>query len=227
MFLELARLSSLVNVVAELRGVQHAPRFEHAFDGALFQTARSSGAGDVVRARRQRADALGAGGAPPLGRRALHRFRQARVERAEAGSENLLCTPSGCRTACTTHNSPACDTGVHDAMQRVIRLGRNSGNSSNSWGDTEEGRLHFCVPGGTKSLSTSIRCGVRRTQQAPLKLHEETWAGLLQNQGLRISQETEIVPGCAVSVARPACPDNSPVSPGPGRVIKEHVGLDT
>ena len=54
------------------------------------------------------------------------------------------------------------------------------------------------------------------TQQAPLKLHEETWAGLLQNQGLRISQEVEIVPVCAVSVARPACPDNSPVSPGPG-----------
>ena len=103
-----------------------------------------------MRARRRRADALGAGGAPLLGRRALRRFRQARVERVEAGSdnvdcvssftrceshiarshrvdvtmhENLLCTSSGCRIACTTHNSPACDTGVHDAMQRVIRLG--------------------------------------------------------------------------------------------------------
>ena len=61
--------------------------------------------------------------------------------------ENLLDTSSGCRTACTTHNSPACETGVHDALQRVIRLGRNSGNSFNSWGDTEEGGLHFCVPG--------------------------------------------------------------------------------
>ena len=61
--------------------------------------------------------------------------------------ENLFDTSSGCRTACTTHDSPACDTGVHDAMQRVIRLGRNSGNSFNSWGDTEEGRLHFCVLG--------------------------------------------------------------------------------
>ena len=55
------------------------------------------------------------------------------------------------------------------------------------------------------------------TQQAPLKLHEETWAGLLQNQGLRISQEVEIAPGCAVSVARPACPDNS---------LQCHLGLE-
>ena len=62
--------------------------------------------------------------------------------------ENLLCSSSGCRTACITHNSPACDTGVHDAMQRVIRLGRNSGNSSNSRGDTEAGGKRFCVPGG-------------------------------------------------------------------------------
>ena len=95
----------------------------------------------------------------------MRRFRQALVERAEAGSDNfdfassfmryesriarshrinvtlhehLLCTSSGCRAACTTHNSPACGTGVHDAMQRVIRLRRNSG-TSNSWGETEEG----------------------------------------------------------------------------------------
>ena len=49
----------------------------------------------------------------------------------------------------------------------------------------------FCVPGETKSLSTSTRSGVRRsvvcesahTQQTPLKMHVETWAGLLRNQG--------------------------------------------
>ena len=78
----------------------------------------------------------------------------------------------------------------------------------------------------------STRRGVRRpavdesahTQQAPLKLHEETWAGLLTNQGLKISQEAEIVPGCAVSVASPSCPDNSPVLPGPGRVIRNMLG---
>ena len=40
-----------------------------------------------------------------------------------------------CRTACTTPNSPPCDTGVYDAMQRVIRLGRNSGNSFNFVGE--------------------------------------------------------------------------------------------
>ena len=47
------------------------------------------------------------------------------------------------------------------------------------------------------------RCGVRRPavdefahpQQAPPKLHEETWAGLLNRQGPRISREVEIIPG--------------------------------
>ena len=104
-----------------------------------------------------------------------------------------MCSSSGCRTARTTHNSSACDTGVLDAT-RVIRLGRNSGNSSSSRGDTEAGRQRFCVPGGTKSLSTSTRSGVRRsavyesahTQQTPLKMHEETWAGLLRDQGPKI-----------------------------------------
>ena len=58
-------------------------------------------------------------------------------------------------------------------------------------------------------MSTCTRAGVRRPaveklaspQQASLKLHEETWAGLLQNQGLGIFQEVEIVPGWAVRVA--------------------------
>ena len=61
-------------------------------------------------------------------------------------------------------------------------------------------------------------------QQAPLKLHEETWAGLLQNQGLRISREVKIIPGCAATVACPPCPDNSLVSPGPGRVVRNMLG---
>ena len=38
---------------------------------------------------------------------------------------------------------------------------------------------------------------------------------------LRIFQEVEIVPGCAVQVACPSCPDNSPVSPGPGWSLME------
>ena len=62
----------------------------------------------------------------------------------------------------------------------------------------------------------STRLGVGRPaveklaspQQAPGRLHEETWAGLLQKQGLRISQEVGIIPGCAAVDARPSCPDH-------------------
>ena len=87
--------------------------------------------------------------------------------------------------------------------------------SENSLGDTEAGGQRFYVPGGTKSLSTSTRTGVRRsgvyesahTQQTPLKLHVETWEGLVRNQGPKIFWEVEIVPGCAVHVACPSCPD--------------------
>ena len=102
----------------------------------------------------------------------------------------------------------------------------------NSVGDTEDGRRLSCVFGRTKSLSTCARTGVRRPaleklaspQQASLKLHEETWAGLLKNQCLGVSQEVEIVPGCAVRVARPSCPDYYPESPGPGIVIRNMLG---
>ena len=46
----------------------------------------------------------------------------------------------------------------------------------------------------------------------------------LQKQGLGISQEVEIVPGCAVAVACPSCLDSSLVSRGPGRVIRNMLG---
>ena len=61
----------------------------------------------------------------------------------------------------------------------------------------------------------STRFGVRRSaveklaspQQTSPKLHVEALAGLLQKQGRRFSQEEEIVPECAVSVACPSCLD--------------------
>ena len=34
----------------------------------------------------------------------------------------------------------------------------------------------------------------------------------------------EIVPGCAVTVACPSCPDHSPEPPGPGRIIRNMLG---
>ena len=63
-----------------------------------------------------------------------------------------------------------------------------------------------------------------QTQQTPLKMHVETWAGLLRNQGPKIFREVEIVPGCAVAVACPSCPDYSPEPPGPGRIIRNMLG---
>ena len=66
--------------------------------------------------------------------------------------------------------------------------------SSNSVGDGVVRGRGVCVPGGTKSLSTSARCGVWRpavdelaqTQQASRKMHVETCVGLLQGPDLRI-----------------------------------------
>ena len=100
----------------------------------------------------------------------------------------------------------------------------------NSVGDTEDGGRLSCVSGGTKSMSTSTRTGVRRsavygsahTQQTLLKMHVETWAGLLRNQG--IFREVEIVPGCAAVVACPSCPDYSPELPAQGTIIRNMLG---
>ena len=114
--------------------------------------------------------------------------------------------------------------GLHDACFLL--------NSHNTVGDWAVRGRGVCVLGETKTLSISTRLGVRRPavgefaspQQAPLKLHEETWAGLLKNQGLRISQEVEIVPGCAVLVACPSCPDHSSEPPGPDRTTRNTLG---
>ena len=88
------------------------------------------------------------------------------------------------------------------------------------------------VRGRTKAPSKSARIGVRcpaveklaSPQQAPGSLHGEMWAGILQKQGPKIFREVEIVPGCAVRVVRPSCPDYSPEPPGPGRIIRNILG---
>ena len=102
----------------------------------------------------------------------------------------------------------------------------------NSLGDGAARGRGVCVLGGTKSLSTITRTRVRRsavygsphTQQTLLKLHVETWEGLLRNQGPKIFREVEIVPGCAVRVACPSCPDYYPEPPGPGRIFRNMLG---
>ena len=113
-----------------------------------------------------------------------------------------------------------------------VHVARCVQNSLSSLGDrVVRGRV-VCVPGGTKAPSMSTRSGVRssavyefaHTQQTPLKMHVETWAGLLCNQGPKIFQEVEIVPGCASIVACPSCLDDSPEPPGPGRKIRNMLG---
>ena len=53
-------------------------------------------------------------------------------------------------------------------------------------------------------------------QQALGSLHEETWAGCNESLSLKISQEVEIVPKCAVTVSYLSSPFIAPVPPGPG-----------
>ena len=62
------------------------------------------------------------------------------------------------------------------------------------------------------------------TQQTPLKMHDETWAGILRSQSPKIFREVEIVPGCVAMVACPSCPDYSPEPPGQGRIIRNMLG---
>ena len=121
-------------------------------------------------------------------------FSSVRVESPLSRVKHVTAALHGHHSACDSHSSQNAYS-VHGAC--CVQ------NSENSLGDTEAGGQRFCVPGRTKSLSTSTRRGVRRsavfesvqTQQTPLKLHEETWAGLLRDQGPKIFREVEIVPG--------------------------------
>ena len=124
-----------------------------------------------------------------------------------------------------THNSRSTSArSLHAAHNSHARMS-HARCVVNSEGDTEDGGRLSCVYGETKSLSTCTRTGVRRPaveklaspQQASLKLHDEMWAGLPMNLGPRIFREVEIIPGCAVRVACPSCPDYYPEPPGPGR----------
>ena len=100
-----------------------------------------------------------------------------RVDSPLSRVQRVTATLHGHHNACGTHISQN-SYSVHGAC--------GVWNSEKSRGDTGAGGQRFCVQGGTKSLSTSNRTGVRRSavyesahkQQALLKLHEETWEGL-------------------------------------------------
>ena len=76
------------------------------------------------------------------------------------------------------------------------------------------------------------RCQVRRPavkklaslQQAPGRLHDETWAGRAQRSNLLISQVVEIVPGCADTASYLPPLFLASVSPGPGREVRNGMG---
>ena len=61
-------------------------------------------------------------------------------------------------------------------------------------------------------------------QQALERLHDEAWAGCKGSLSQKISQEVEIVSGCAVAVSNRPSPFITPVPPGPGRVIRNMLG---
>ena len=61
-------------------------------------------------------------------------------------------------------------------------------------------------------------------QQAPGRLHVETWAGRGVSPSLPISQVVEIMPRCADVVTRLHPPLFSSVSPGPGREVRNELG---
>ena len=140
-----------------------------------------------------------------------------------------LCSRSDCGHGDTnscwdTHGARAnaCST-LHDALG-------NSGGQVNSGGCT----YNLCggVRGGTKPRSTSTRDQVgcpaveklASLQQAPGRLHVETWAGRNENPNLPISRVVEVMSGCADMVTRLPPPFFSSVSPGPGREVRNGMG---
>ena len=209
------------------------------------QRARCAGAKmDGVGHRQGRHDVLDTilGRAAGTGRRAMRGLRGARGQRADAGSLDsfddafLSCrtespssrvarVTSALHNLCPVHSSSIPTHNSHARMPHARCV-------VNSVGDTEDGGRLSCVYGGTKSTSTSTRTGVRcpaveklaSPHLSPGSLHDEMWAGIFKKQGPKIFREMEIVPGCAVRVARPSCPDYYPEPSGPGRIIRNMLG---
>ena len=121
-----------------------------------------------------------------------------------------------------THAARVNSFGLHSARG-------NSGGHINSYLCT----YNSCggVRGGTKPMSMSTRCQVGAVeklaslQQAPGRLHVETWAGRDVNPSLPISQVVvEIMSRCADVVTCLPPPIFSSVSPGPGREVRNGMG---
>ena len=122
-----------------------------------------------------------------------------------------------------THAARLNSQGLHSARG-------NSGGHINSYRCSK----NSCggVRGGTKPMSMSTRCQVgclavqksASLQQAPGRLHVETWAGRNGNPSLPISQVVEIMSGCADMVTCLPPPFFSSVSPGPGREVRNGMG---
>ena len=122
-----------------------------------------------------------------------------------------------------SHAASVNSLGLHSACDNSGRHVNSDGCPYNSCGG---------VRGGTKPWSTSTRDQVRcpaveklaSLQQAPGRLHVETWAGSNGNPSLSISQGVEILSGCADMVACLPPPFFSSVSPGPGREVRNGMG---
>ena len=123
-----------------------------------------------------------------------------------------------------THHARANSWGI----LRAARI--NSGSYVNSYRCT----CNSCggVRGGSKQRNMSTRGQVgclaveklASLQQAPGRLHVETWVGCDGNPSLPISQVVEIMPGCADMLIRLLPPLFSSVSPGPGREVRNGMG---
>ena len=90
------------------------------------------------------------------------------------------------------------ETKTHILPTKSISISNNNCSSStinhSTTTTTSRTTTTVCVLGETKSLSTSTRSGVRRsayesahTQQSPLKMHVETWAGFCVTRARRFS----------------------------------------